>query len=804
MFWRVAALAVIAGGLSLRLWRLDYQSFWSDEGATAVMAQRTLPEIWQNAALDIHPPLFYVVERIWAAGAGTSEYALRFVSVAAGILLLALLFALCRRLLGALPGLLATIFATTSPILILYSQEARMYAMLAFLATLSFYLALRLVGFPGVGRDGAPGTSRSTHLGLSSRLRSPQAMFVFFVAATVAALMTQYYAASTLVVAGSLALALLLTRQIDLRRFLIVCSGLVLAIILYLPWLIVAAPVLAAWPSISDPFGPGELATRLFAHFTYGVAAELNQGAASRLPPLAFLAAAFLAPLVLSMPGARGFGARWGRLAIAAVALLTPPIMMLLVSISRPSYNPKLLLHSVPVFDMFLALGAASFIVLAIRAATRARFPLAASWSAAGAVALILVLVMSAPLARAQAAYFDDPKYARDDYRGLVAHLTAFVGANDAVILNAPGQVEIFHYYAQGAFNTFPLPKERPLDESRTVAALSDIAAGYDRVWTVNWAVEQSDPDRLIDRWLGETAFRAGSRWFGSVELVPYVNNPSAGPQIEGPFAFENGIVLERVVLGSSTRDGSASQGEVLTTTLEWRADGKPNQNYVVFVHLLGPGGTLWGQHDAAPAGGTRPTGEWSIGDRIEDRHGIAVLAGTPPGIYAIEIGLYNPINGERLPLRDGSADHLVIPDIEVARAASVAPAGGLRTDRLLNLTSDGFEIIGFELGPVGKPLEVRDFSPADQLFLALLWRRGASSSGTPSPAISAVASSGNVATRRWYIAPAGHYPPSEWRENELVRTQFRLTLGLGPGRYEIRLSFGSEEKSLAWIDVTS
>ena len=51
-----------------------------------------------------------------------------------------------------------------------------------------------------------------------------------------------------------------------------------------------------------------------------------------------------------------------------------------------------------------------------------------------------------------------------------------------------------------------------------------------------------------------------------------------------------------------------------------------------------------------------------------------------------------------------------------------MAPSGGLRTDRLLNLTSDGFEIVGFELGPVGKPLDVRAFSPADDRTYGRAW----------------------------------------------------------------------------------
>jgi hypothetical protein len=56
----------------------------------------------------------------------------------------------------------------------------------------------------------------------------------------------------------------------------------------------------------------------------------------------------------------------------------------------------------------------------------------------------------------------------------------------------------------------------------------------------------------------------------------------------------------------------------------------------------------------------------------IVDRYAIPIDAEAPPGAYTVEIGMYEPATGVRLPVlgRDGSvvADHVVLLSIRVAR----------------------------------------------------------------------------------------------------------------------------------------
>jgi hypothetical protein len=57
----------------------------------------------------------------------------------------------------------------------------------------------------------------------------------------------------------------------------------------------------------------------------------------------------------------------------------------------------------------------------------------------------------------------------------------------------------------------------------------------------------------------------------------------------------------------------------------------------------------VWAQKDEQPQDGNAPTSTWRRGQQIEDRFVIDLPAEMPPGLYTVEIGLYDPDSGERL-----------------------------------------------------------------------------------------------------------------------------------------------------------
>jgi mannosyltransferase len=124
-------LLVVALAFAVRLHRLDAQSLWFDESLSALFAS-------QSFALSIramleeglhHSPLYYILLRPFAAF-GFSEFSLRFLSAALGVLAVPLLVQLGRLTVGSKAGLLAAFMLAINPFHVWYSQEARMYTLL--------------------------------------------------------------------------------------------------------------------------------------------------------------------------------------------------------------------------------------------------------------------------------------------------------------------------------------------------------------------------------------------------------------------------------------------------------------------------------------------------------------------------------------------------------------------------------------------------------------------------------------------------------------------------------------------------
>ena len=75
--------------------------------------------------------------------------------------------------------------------------------------------------------------------------------------------------------------------------------------------------------------------------------------------------------------------------------------------------------------------------------------------------------------------------------------------------------------------------------------------------------------------------------------------------------------------------------------TLTWLALRDAGQDYKVFVHLLGPDGSVIGQHDGDPVGGFTPVTRWRSGEIIRDQHIVPLPPDLSPGDYGLRAGLY-------------------------------------------------------------------------------------------------------------------------------------------------------------------
>ncbi|MEM8861575.1 MAG: glycosyltransferase family 39 protein, partial [Chloroflexota bacterium] len=156
--WGLVIVLLIAFGA--RVYRLDQQSFWNDEGNSASLSGRSAQLIIEGTASDVHPPLYYLILRGWWPLAGQTDFSLRYISVVAGVLQVAATIAIGRMWLSRTGALGVGILVSLSPPLVYYSQEARMYGLLGAIATFSMLTLLKGIKYEVESKkyEGAPHT----------------------------------------------------------------------------------------------------------------------------------------------------------------------------------------------------------------------------------------------------------------------------------------------------------------------------------------------------------------------------------------------------------------------------------------------------------------------------------------------------------------------------------------------------------------------------------------------------------------------------------------------------------------------
>ncbi len=119
-------------------------------------------------------------------------------------------------------------------------------------------------------------------------------------------------------------------------------------------------------------------------------------------------------------------------------------------------------------------------------------------------------------------------------------------------------------------------------------------------------------------------------------------------------------------LLGIDLSPIPAKPGDELKVKLYWKALKETEKSWTVFVHLLGKDGRLIAQDDSIPARGERPTTGWLPGEVVEDEHFIAVPSGLSPGLYALEIGLYDSTAPGMPRLQVEGKDSLTLEVVEI------------------------------------------------------------------------------------------------------------------------------------------
>ena len=137
-----AFVLVVAAYIAVRFWHLTDSCLWFDEIFSVHAAEHSWDTILSFVALDlIHPPLFYVLLKLWIAAGGESLFWLRLFPVMFAVVSLVPFILFLRELKqNRWVEILALFLLAVNGSLIKYAQEVRMYSFLMCLALFSMWL----------------------------------------------------------------------------------------------------------------------------------------------------------------------------------------------------------------------------------------------------------------------------------------------------------------------------------------------------------------------------------------------------------------------------------------------------------------------------------------------------------------------------------------------------------------------------------------------------------------------------------------------------------------------------------------
>lgn len=281
---------------------------------------------------------------------------------------------------------------------------------------------------------------------------------------------------------------------------------------------------------------------------------------------------------------------------------------------------------------------------------------------------LALVLIMLALLT------FYYPDLGTSEARQLAAQIEQFEEPNDVILDLRVDKTSPFANVYHGNLPVYGLFPATELD-ARNAAWLETLQNNYGRLWLLpdGGLPENSGWERPLRMdnflvWEGRPA-EAISAEGEEQRLTLYalsasqqlINNGlgtifGRADDSQGDITAENGqIRLSQYAISPRVRPN-----DEMLLALRWESLQAVEQNYHVFVHIIDEANNMVTQRDGQPVQWMRPTSTWQPGDVIVDRYGLLLDDDFAPGSYTINIGLYDPQTGQRVPVNAGTGEQSI------------------------------------------------------------------------------------------------------------------------------------------------
>ncbi|MEW5957432.1 MAG: glycosyltransferase family 39 protein [Chloroflexota bacterium] len=474
----------------LRTVNLAGQSLWRDEVDAIRFSSWTFQDLLSGLFRAGHNgPLFFICLRFWRSLAGNSEFALRYPSVVFGALAIPLGFGLARQLgFGRRAGLLLGLLLATSPYLVWYGQEAKMYTLLLALVTLAFIAYLKALD--GAGKKWWGVFVVATSLSFYTHILSP--------------LMLGVYAVTALLYHRR-------WRQ-HWRGWLISLACLTLPYIPLAWW---------QWPLLLDGYQSGHPFYSLREQ-TYLLLQLYSRGLLhfAELAPIILVVFLFLGGLFLNDPPREGSNrsrrpAGRGRAVLAAWALL-PPLIVYLISRRVPVFEDRYLIYITPAFYLLLGVG-----LVGVRAYGRRL----------AALCLGLALVFNL-----MGIWQQQRQPIKADFRAAAAYLARRSPSPAAIMVQTPYLQHTLNYYYPYPYKLLEgLWTNDNKSEATVATEMRALTAGLADLWLLVSEEELWDQRHLTRAWLDEHAQLTDQAHFMRVDVYYYRFTPASAGDLMQP-----------------------------------------------------------------------------------------------------------------------------------------------------------------------------------------------------------------------------------------------------------------------------
>ena len=510
--------SIVALGGFLRFFLIGDKTIWLDEALTIEPARLSFAGGWHwLVSLDAHPPLYYLLLRVWLRLFGDGAFASRALSAVCGTLTLPVFYAMAQRLLHAASegaefrvrglggreriALLATFILAISPFHVRFGQEVRMYSFITLLVTVNLYLLSRLLCEQRPGRWlwwGLATSEAAVMLTHNTALLYPLALNV----AVLAAVAVRAAAHEPATAAGEACWPFL-------RRWTLFQ---VLALLLWSPWII---PLVRQSTMLYQrhwiPFPTFRIVWRAIENFSF-----------SSIPKaLPYLSAWISLYLLLALAGAIWLRRHKAIVTLLLALLLTPLAAELLISLKRPMFLDRTLIWTTLVYYMLMAAG-----IFGVGAWLRR----GSLWVSRTVTAALLAVVVVLTFFALRHYYRDYKKEGWDAAAGFIAHR---LEPGDVIVFNTIlAQVPLEYYFRgyrkQVEMRGLPMDlDERPVPEPTMTASdvpyARRLLQGRRRVWLVYSHEAYTDPDRLVWRVLREQMRQGDTRGFVGLNVTLFL-----------------------------------------------------------------------------------------------------------------------------------------------------------------------------------------------------------------------------------------------------------------------------------------